>query len=152
VFLRFFLIAGLAALPSVALGEAPVLQLDQAWVRALPPTQPTTAAYVTLRNTGPEPLIVTGATVEGAGKVEIHHTREVDGLMRMEALATLQVEAAATLELAPGGAHLMLFDLEAMPKVGESRRLCLLLADSEPVCTDAQVRKGTGDNHQHHNH
>lgn len=145
---RSLLAACLAALPALALGGD--LVLEGAWVRALPPGQPTTAAYLQLRNNGSASVTVTGATVAGAGRVEIHHSREVDGLLRMEPLSTLEVVAGQSVELAPGGTHLMLFDLDAMPREGETRRLCLELAGAEPVCTEAPVRKSAGDDHRHH--
>ena len=152
--LRQFLAAGLVAFtwPSLAMADAPDLQLEKAWVRALPPTQPTTAAYMSLRNGGGETITIIGATVTGAGRVEIHHSLEVDGLMRMEQLATLELAAGSALDLAPGGTHLMLFDLEQMPKPGEERRICLQLAEGEPVCADAEVRKSADAGGHHHHH
>ena len=150
--LRSLLLAGLAALPSYVHSQDIYLNLEDAWVRALPPAQPTTAAYLTLRNAGDRTATVTGATVDGASRVEIHHSREVDGLMRMEPLSKLEVAPGESLVLAPGGTHLMLFELDAMPRPGETRRLCLTLEEADPVCTEAQVRKGADKAHQHHHH
>ena len=139
--------------PSLTLAEKPDLQVENAWVRALPPTQPTTAAYMSLRNGGSETLTVTGATVTGAGRVEIHRSLEVDGLMRMEQLTTLELAAGSTVDLAPGGTHLMLFDLEQMPKAGEQRRVCLQLSEGEPVCADARrAQERRRGRHHHHHH
>ena len=52
--LRQFLATGLVVFiwPSLSPAEESGLQLENAWVRALPPTQPTTAAYMSLRNGG----------------------------------------------------------------------------------------------------
>ena len=94
------------------------MTLADAWIRALPPTQPVTAAYVAITNSGAMPITVTGADIDGVGRVEIHTTREVDGLVRMEQLTTLIIEPGKTRALAPGGAHFMLFDLAAMPRLG----------------------------------
>ena len=152
--LRQFLATGLVVFiwPSLAPAEESGLQLENAWVRALPPTQPTTAAYMSLSNGGSETVTITGATVTGAGRVEIHRSLEVDGLMRMEQLTTLELAAGSTLELAPGGTHLMLFDLEQMPKPGEQRRICLQLAEGQAVCADADVRKSADAGGHHHHH
>ncbi|GHD18495.1 hypothetical protein GCM10007052_25900 [Halioglobus japonicus] len=143
--------AVLAALPLVATASS--LTIDDAWVRALPPVQKTTAAYLSLSNSGSEPAEVVAATVSGAGKVEIHTTAEVDGLLRMMELTTLTVAPGDTVALAPGGTHLMLFDLEAMPQPGQTRTLCLTFASGEELCTEAEVRKSAasaGDHHHHH--
>ena len=141
-----------SAIPSVLAGQASV-SLEGAWIRALPPTQPVTAAYVSIRNGGSEAIVLSGASIEGVGRVEIHTTREVDGLMRMEQLSTLEIKPGQTRSLAPGGAHFMLFDLDAMPRDGESRELCLLFDGDERLCTQAQVRKSAEQGqHQHHQH
>ena len=147
--LKLLLIA-LALSPPHALAQ---VHVSSAWIRALPPTQPVTAAYLELMNHGDTAVTVTGATVEGAGRVEMHTSREVDGLVALEQITKLGIAAGDTATLEPGGAHLMLFDLEAMPKAGESRRLCLQLASGSETCTDAEVRKNAGaDPHQHHKH
>lgn len=147
--LRFSLLT-LAVVAGPTLAEA---QLSSAWIRALPPTQPVTAAYLTVMNKGQQAVTVTGGRAEGAGRVEIHTTEEVDGLVRMSQLDKLVVAPGETRSLEPGGAHLMLFDLDAMPQPGDSRELCLLLASGSEVCTQAEVRKSAASGaHQHHQH
>ncbi|MFV8819750.1 copper chaperone PCu(A)C [Haliea sp. E17] len=127
------------------------LALSGAWVRALPPGQPMTAAYLDIENTGSVPVVVTGATVEGAGRAEIHATRMENGLTRMEHLTTLTVQPGQVVSLAPGDMHLMLFDLAGMPSPGERRRLCLQFGAGEELCTDAIVSKSAAaSGHQHH--
>ena len=130
------------------------IELAGAWVRALPPSQSSTAAYLTVANTGSREVTVTGAQAAVAGRAEIHTTREVDGLMRMERLSQLEIAPGSTVSLAPGGTHLMLLELQRMPQAGETVPLCLELASGDSVCTDAEVRKssGAGSGHQHHHH
>lgn len=133
----------------------PALDLEGAWVRALPPTQKTTAAYLTLTNRGGTAIEIVGASTGIAEQVEIHTTREVEGYMRMERLPRLSVAPGETLRLAPGGVHLMLLGLERMPLPGESIELCLQPAAGPAVCTDADVRRSESappahDHHQHH--
>jgi copper(I)-binding protein len=143
-----------AVLPlSVQAGEA--LELGDAWVRALPPTQPNTAAYLRVHNRGPEPLVVVGGSADVAERVEIHTTREIDGMVRMQRLPQLSVPAGGSVALAPGGVHLMLLDLVHMPAPGQEVRLCLELASGEQACTVATASKdGDGDavDHSHHHH
>ena len=128
------------------------IEISDAWIRALPPTQPTTAAYLSIANTGPDTVVVTGAGSEIAGRVEIHTTREVDGLSRMQQLEVLELAPGARLSLAPGGTHLMLLELERMPAPGEMVELCLELGPSDQICTEAEVRKSAGDKSGHHHH
>ena len=139
----------LLASSSLAAAEPTV---SDAWIRALPPTQPITAAYASVTNSGNQVVTLVGARVEGAGRVEIHTTREVDGLLRMEQLSALPVPPGATVSLEPGGAHLMLFELESMPQPGESRQLCLLFDGAGEQCISAVVRKSANTDHSHHQH
>ncbi len=135
----------------IAAPAAAELRLEDAWVRALPPTQSNTAAYLTLHNRGDSTLRITGVSASGAGRAEIHVTREVDGLLRMEQLQELSVAPGERVQLEPGGIHLMLLDLERMPAEGERVTLCLQ-AGSEEACTEAPVRRGGGTDHSHHGH
>ena len=148
---RFFPLLGL--LPSLVLAQSGVdVTVEDAWVRALPATQNRTAAYLTVANSGDRPVEITGAIAELAGRVEIHTTREVDGLMRMEQLSGLTVAPGQSESLAPGGTHLMLLKLERMPVPGDSIELCLQLATGAAVCTQAPVRKSASAGEHNHNH
>ena len=129
------------------------LVLSDAWVRALPPGQPNTAAYLVVANTGDVPVSIVAASSPIAERVEMHTTREVDGYQRMEQLAQVQVEPGQRTEFAPGSTHLMLLRLSAMPAPGNEVRLCLQLATGDEFCTLAAVRKSAGTEHQHkHQH
>ena len=137
---------------SAAAQQSAVVDLADVWVRALPPTQTNTAAYLTVTNRGDTGISIVGASADVAGKVEIHTTREIDGYMRMEQLQDLSVDAGQSLQLAPGGTHLMLLGLARMPLSGETVHLCLQLATGDEVCAVAEVRKtaGTIQTHDHH--
>ena len=131
------------------------LRLSGAWVRALPPTQSSTAAYLVASNSGPEALVIEGVSASLAGRAEIHASREVDGLLRMERLAAATIAPGESLVFAPGGTHIMLMDLARMPAEGESVTLCLQPRGRQPVCTEAPVSRGEelGESgHRHHNH
>lgn len=146
-----FTLACVLALPHALAAQAQAV-LEDAWVRALPPTQANTAAYVTVRNPGSEPLTITGGSAALAARVELHDTAEVDGMLRMRQQDSVTVPAGGSLEFAPGGLHLMLLELERMPAAGEVLELCLEI-DGEPVCTEAETRRATassGHDHQHH--
>ena len=149
----------LAGIISLAVAEEQadqdtMLDIENAWVRALPPGQPNTAAYLTLVNRGEVVVVVESASADVADKVEIHTTRSADGLMRMEQLQSLEVAPGERLALAPGGTHLMLLGLETMPVAGDTVQLCLQLSSQSEVCTLADVRKSRdasdSQNGQHH--
>ena len=151
-------VAGLFAPSGIVAQERPAndssLVLGGAWVRALPPTQNNTAAYLTIDNQGETAVAVVGARADIAGTVEFHTTRELDGYLRMEQLEGLALPAGEQIELQPGGTHLMLLALKTMPEPGDTVDLCLVLASGEEICVQALARKtapvaGDGQ-HQHH--
>ncbi len=129
------------------------LAISDAWVRALPPTQQATAAYLTVHNGGEAPVVIQGASADLAGRAELHNSVMVDGYMRMQAMPEVTLAPGESLALTPGGKHLMLLDLERMPAAGESLQICLQTDGGEKTCTDAPVRRGEAAGHDnHHQH
>lgn len=151
-----FRVLPLAALITVAgMPVSAALEVSEAWVRALPPVQRNTAAYVTLRNTGDAAVTVIGGQAAGADRVEIHRSEQVDGTMRMRQVSEVTIAPGERVSLQPGGLHLMLLGLERMPTEGEQVELCLTLVDASPVCTVAPVQRQAGtttDNTDHSHH
>jgi periplasmic copper chaperone A len=154
--IRVWIAALLAAfLPLAAAAEQnTTLEFENVWVRALPPLQPNTAGYLTLVNRGKDAIAIVGASSNVAEKVELHTTRKVDGLMRMEPLGALAVAPGERVELAPGGMHLMLLGLAYMPAPGDDIRLCLHLISGDVACAVAEVRMSDAaldaQDHKHH--
>jgi copper(I)-binding protein len=146
-------VAGLFSLAAAAQQESGLV-LENAWVRALPPSQPNTAAYLTLVNRGDTAVGIVSASSEIARKVEMHTTRMIDGYMRMEQLHKLALAAGERVEFVPGGAHLMLLGLTFMPEPGDLVQLCVKLLTGEEVCTEAETHKASPDSpaqdHSHH--
>ena len=150
-YLSALLLCGLLSQAALAADRGSVT-LEDAWVRALPPGQPNTAAYLTVTNKGSEAVTIVGGTADVAETVEIHTTREVEGYQRMEQLHEVQLAPGQDISFSPGGMHLMLLGLAKMPAPGERVQLCLTLSGGEAVCTTAEVRKSAGpqQSHQHH--
>lgn len=153
---KVFLVALAASLLSLAAWaeQNTAIEFEDAWVRAMPPFQPNSAAYLTLINRGDAAVAIVGASSNVADSVELHTTREVDGMMRMEKLDGLAVASGERVELKPGGKHLMLLGLAFRLVPGDDVQICLQLVTEEEVCTDADVRMSdnTADSqgHQHH--
>ena len=149
-FCVFLVVAGVANSAEPA-SSTPGVTMAGAWVRAMPPTQHNTAAYFAVKNNGDANIVITGATSDSAKEAQIHHSRHIDGYMRMERLESVTLAPDETVEFTPGGIHLMLLGLEQMPAVGNTVNLCLLLTTGPAVCVDAPVRKSAGESsHDHH--
>ena len=146
------LIATLLSLP-VAAQQNKGLEFENVWVRAMPPFQTVSAAYLTLTNHRDSAVAIVGASSNVAKQVELHATRMIDGMMRMEPVQALPLAPGERVELSPGGTHLMLFDVKFRLVPDDDVRLCLQLASKEEVCTDAQVLRdgpSAAAGHQHH--
>ena len=147
-------ISGFSAL--CAAGQAAVdtstVTIENAWVRAMPPTQRSTAAYMTVDNRGDTDLTIVGATAGGAARAEIHISREKDGYMSMEQLESVVLPAGQTVRMTPGGMHLMLLELDKMPPPESLVQLCLNFSTGSQQCVDAPVKKGMAGGQSHHQH
>lgn len=107
------LFAACALTLSFAVGAAQpakkdAIVLDQAWARATPPGAPVAGGFVTIRNTAKRADRLLSATSPDAKLVEIHEMSMDNGVMRMRRLDDgLPIAPKGTLELKPGGYHLM---------------------------------------------
>lgn len=99
------------ALAAIAV-HAQTVEVKDAWVRATVPGQQATGAFMKL--TAKESSQLVGASSPMAGVVELHEMKMEGDVMRMRALAGgLALPIGKTVELKPGGYHVMLMDLKA---------------------------------------
>jgi copper(I)-binding protein len=97
------------------------LVISQAWSRATPGGAKIGGGYLTIENKGSAPDRLVGASADIADKVQIHEMTMKDGVMTMRPLEKgVTIEPGKTVKLAPGGYHLMLFDLKSPLKQGEN--------------------------------
>ena len=124
-------------LPLAAIA-APTVAVQEAWARATLPGQDVGAAYLTLQSA--EDATLTGIASPAADSIEIHTMSLHNGVMKMRRLKTLPLPAGKAVKLAPGGAHLMLFDLKQPLKAGEQLTLHLQFADPKGRQTSQAIQ------------
>lgn len=96
------------------------------WVRGTVAQQMATGAFMTITAKGGGTLVA--ATSPVAGVVEIHEMTMDGTTMKMRALPKgLDLPAGKAVELKPGGYHVMLMDLKAPLKTGESVDIILVV-------------------------
>ncbi|WP_367714406.1 copper chaperone PCu(A)C (plasmid) [Nitratireductor sp. GISD-1A_MAKvit] len=89
------------------------LEIDQPWTRATPPGAKAAGGFVTIVNGGEEDDRLVSAEAAFAGRVELHTMDMTDGVMKMRHLPEgIPVPAGETVNLAPGGLHVMFMDLQ----------------------------------------
>lgn len=114
------LILSLALITAAAQAQT---SATEPWARGTVAAQKASGAFVQLRSPDAARLVAASSPV--AGRVEIHEMAMDGGVMKMRQIPGLDLPAGKTVELKPGGLHLMLMDLKAPLKDGETVPLTL---------------------------
>ena len=101
------------------------------------------AAGYFILTAGAAPVELTAVTSPLA-RVELHGMSMAGGVMRMDRLPSVRVAAGASIRFAPGGSHLMLFDVPASVRPGATLPLVFVFADGARIKVDAVVAATTG--------
>jgi len=100
------------------------------------------AAYLSIKNAGAAADKLVSASSPVAEKVELHETREENGVMKMRPVeGGLEIAPSASQELKPGGRHIMLIGLKKRLQEGEMVPLTLTLAKAGAIDVEAKVEK-----------
>jgi copper(I)-binding protein len=119
----------------------PAVSVDGVWARATVPGQSGSAAYFTIRNAGGEDKLLTVSS-PGAD-ASLHSTSMDNGVMRMRPIEALDIPANGTVELKPGGTHVMLMGLKQPLQAGSALELDLKFEKSGERKVTAEVRPAT---------
>lgn len=115
------------SLAFTAMAAAPsTLTIDQAWVRATPPNAAVAGGFLRVTNAGAADDALLSAGTDAAERVEIHEMKMRGEMMEMRQLTGgLDIPAGNTVELKPGGYHLMLIKPKRPLAEGQSVTLTL---------------------------
>jgi len=131
---RLFLLS-LFWVSGAAFAEDVPIQVENAWLQAVPPVAEATAAYMRIRNRGLSSIRLIDASSAIATKIEpmITTRRQRNGqeVMGMESVDSLEIPPGGVLELKPGGSHLMLMGLTSHPKEGEHVKVTVRFAPGD---------------------
>ncbi|MBJ6128219.1 DUF1775 domain-containing protein [Microvirga splendida] len=145
----------IAAAPGAAPAamKAGSLTLDQPWSRATPGGAKVGGGYLRITNTGTAPDRLTGGSFPLASKVEVHEMRLDGDIMRMKPVeGGLEIKPGATVELKPGGLHLMFVDLKEPLKEGQTVKGTLTFEKAGSVEVEYTVRGMGGAAPAEHKH
>jgi periplasmic copper chaperone A len=113
------------------------VKISDAWVRESIPGQDIAAAYLTLKS--PEFSKLYYVESPSAGTVEIHTMTMDNGVMKMRMLDELELKPNEAETLAPGGFHLMMFNLKEPLKAGSQVKFTLCFKDKAGNITHQDV-------------
>ena len=137
-------VAGLSAgFASVAFAgsAADSVTAADAYIRAVPPGQPNSAAFMVLKNGDSVDHALVGAASPAANVVELHTHVHEDGMMKMRPVDKIDIKAGGETALQPGGLHIMLIDLTQPLTPGERVPVTLTFEDGTSKNVEAEVRK-----------
>ena len=119
--------------------HAQTVQIKDAWARSSVPGQKASGAFMKISAKDGAKLV--GASSPVAGVVQVHEMTMEGNVMKMRAVAGgLDIPAGQTVELKPGGYHVMLMDLKAPLVKDSSVALTLVFKDAKGVESKVDIK------------
>jgi copper(I)-binding protein len=95
------------------------IEVEDAYVRAVPPSVPNSASFMKITNKSAKTIYLQSASSNIAKNVELHEHTMSNGMMKMQQVKEIEIPANSTVELKPGGLHVMLLGLNKKLKPQE---------------------------------
>lgn len=124
--------------------DTAAISFEDSWIKAA--NSGMTAMFGTIVNDSGSDVTLTSVTTGVSPRVELHEmAADGSGAMKMrEKDGGVTVPAHGSYELAPGGDHIMLFDLPAPVQAGTDVPFTFTFSDGETAQFTSQVRDFTG--------
>lgn len=117
------------------------LIIDDPYTRTTPPMAPVGGGFMTITNNGKESATLVSGTAEFAEVVEIHEMKMADNVMKMRQLEDgLEIPAGETIELKPGGYHLMFIKLAEQMQEDDRHKATLKFAKAGEIEVEFVVK------------
>ena len=131
------------------------ISVEAPWTRATPAGAKVAGGYLKVTNNGAAADKLIGGSTEIAGRIEIHEMAMNNGVMQMRPLnAGLELKPGQSVELKPGGFHVMFMDLKRQLKQDETIKVTLKFEKAGTVEVTFKVNavgaSGTSAPHHHH--
>ena len=136
--LKYLMMAIALSLGSAAAADA--INVIDPYVRAMPPGQKVTGAFMTLQNNSDSDRALVRAASDAAQTVELHEHLHKDGMMQMREVEKIDIAKGATTQLKPGGLHVMLIGLTRPLQVDDIVTIKLVFDDGSEQSVEAPVK------------
>jgi periplasmic copper chaperone A len=134
--------SAIMSVAAVTAASAQTVDVQDAWVRPTVAGQLGTGAFMTLTAKAGTRLV--GVSTPVAGIAEVHEMKLEGDVMKMRAIAGLDLPAGKAVALTPGGYHLMLMDLKAPLLKDTTVDLTMQFKDAKGVATQQVVKLAVG--------
>jgi len=115
------------------------VKISAPWIRATPKGAPVGGGYMTITNTGSVSEKLIGGTSDVSSRFEIHEMSMENGVMKMRPAAGVEIKAGQTVELKPGGYHVMFVGLKEPLERGQHIKVTLHFEKAGNVPVDFVV-------------
>ena len=125
---------GMALCGSVMAQNASVgsIKVENAYTRATAPGQQVAGGFLKIENKGGADQLIS-ASSPAAGEVQLHEMAMDGNVMKMRQVKDIPVPANGSVELKPGGLHLMFMNIKAPLAAGETVPVKLKFANAGEV-------------------
>ena len=98
------------------------------------------AVYFTIKNSGPDDVMIRAASVAGAASAMMHQTAEWNLQVDMQELMQVAVPKGSEVVIAPGGMHVMAMELDDALTVGGETEVTLTFVGGDKASFPAEIR------------
>jgi len=129
------------------------LEIRHPWAKATLAGQPVAGGFIKITNNGTETDRLLKISSSVADMIQVHEMKVEDGVMKMgEIPGGLEIAPGATVELKPGGLHVMFMGIKAPFKEGETVKATLAFEKAGAIEVEFKVdaAKPGDDAHKHH--
>ncbi|PSU37973.1 copper chaperone PCu(A)C [Photobacterium phosphoreum] len=141
------LISIIVAIPTTV--TANTIEIEHPWSKAVPPTSNVAAAFLSIINHSNTDDTLIAARSPIAESAELHILNNGNGLMQMRKVDTINIAAEHQQQLAPGGFHVMLFNLTEVPIIDSHFPLTLTFKHAGEITVNVAVKPATYSGEHH---
>jgi len=124
-------LASLAAFLSA--GE---IEISDPTIKITPPNMDKSAIFMTIKNASNADVSLIGATSNLTEAVELHDHVKDGEMMKMMKVEKIEISANSSVELKPGGLHIMLFELQNAVSSDTNASVTLKFSDGSEVLVE----------------
>ncbi len=117
------------------------VQFIDGWIKQLPPVVPMRAGYMQIKNDSRESMEIISLQSDAFETVEMHETKMEGGMMKMIELETIPLPAQSSVELKPGGKHLMLISPIQPLQIGDIVKVIATFSNNSTQSIELEVKK-----------
>lgn len=122
------------------LGQGPVLHVASGYVQLGATADRPSAGYFTVEG-GPQAVELVAVTADLAQRVEMHESARENGVMTMKPLNSAPVPAKGELEFAPGGKHLMIWNINPAAVRAGKLPMVFIFTNNDRIMFDLPIKQ-----------